>query len=237
MDRTRCARFQRFIGVQTQNPISGCFVDRGVLLRRVALPFFDEDFRAEGFRDLDGAVGRARVDDDNFTFAVGDQWLHAGERAPDVSLFVVSDDHDREDHAGLLLLSTRACRAVLGLDGRGRPSPHELRACRAALGLDGRGRPSPHELRSLPSCARLGRAGAPVPTQALPISESFTERGYARGAMWQKKNAAKGKRRAGTPGAPSKKFFITVAVAPEEVAPALAGRLAAPTGAEYSERA
>src|SRR6266446_2419530 len=181
MDRTRCARFQRFIGVQTQNPISGCFVDRGVLLRRVALPFFDEDFRAEGFRDLDGAVGRARVDDDNFTFAVGDQWLDAGERAPDVSLFVVSDDDDREDHAGLLLLSARACRAALGLDGRGRPSPHEL--------------------ESLPSFTRLGRAGAPVPprtffTLSLPMIESFTERGYARGGVQQKKNAAKGKCRA-----------------------------------------
>src|SRR5258708_38842569 len=33
----------------------------------------------------------------------------------------------------------KACRAALGLDGRGRPSLHEQ------LGLDGRGRPSLHE--------------------------------------------------------------------------------------------
>src|SRR6266404_5655466 len=176
MDCTRCTRFQRFIGVQTQNPISGCFVDRGVLLGGVALPIFDKYFCAKGFRNPDSAVGRARVDHDDFAFAISDQCLHAGQGARDVGLYVVSDDDDREDHAELLLLSARACRAALGLDGRGRPSPHEL--------------------ESLPTFARLGRAGAPVPTRtfftlSLPMVESFTERGYARGRMRQKKNAAK----------------------------------------------
>src|SRR6202047_778471 len=196
-------------------------VDRGILLGGIASPFFDEDSCAEGFRDRNGAIGRARVDHDDLAFAVGDQRLHAGERAPDVGLFVVSDDGDREDHAGLLPLSARACRAPLGLD----PS--------TSLREGVRGRQPQHERKSLPSFARLGRAGAPVPTPALTI-ESFTERGYARGGMQQKKNAATRKRRAGTPGAPSLTVCgATVAVGPEG-STALAGRRAVPPRAEYS---
>jgi hypothetical protein len=45
------------VRIQTQNPSSRRLVDSRILLRGVALPFFDEDFRAVGFRDLDGAVG------------------------------------------------------------------------------------------------------------------------------------------------------------------------------------
>src|ERR1700723_535895 len=35
------------VRVQTQNPIAGGFVEGGIFLRREALPFFDEHFRAE----------------------------------------------------------------------------------------------------------------------------------------------------------------------------------------------
>src|SRR5258708_12938554 len=92
-------RLKFLIGVQTQNPISLRFVDRRILLRGVALPFSDEDFRAERFCDLDGAVGRAGIDDDDLTFAVGHAWLHASQRAPDVALFLVSVVDPTEHHA------------------------------------------------------------------------------------------------------------------------------------------
>src|SRR5208337_172876 len=134
-----------FISIQTQNPVARCLGNGRVLLGSVTFPFFNKNFRSERFRDFDGAVGRARVDDDDLAFAVGSQRLHAGERPSDVCLLVVGDDDDGENHAGLL----------------------------------------PWRAENLPSCARLGRAGAPVPTRAFselasPMTDSFTERGYAR---------------------------------------------------------
>ena len=45
-------------------------------------------------RDLHRAVGRAGVDDDDLSFAVGDQRLHALQRASNIGFFVKSDDDD-----------------------------------------------------------------------------------------------------------------------------------------------
>src|SRR5260370_8756015 len=56
-------RLKFLIGVQTQNPISLRFVDRRILLRGVALPFSDEDFRADRFYDLTVPAGRAGTND------------------------------------------------------------------------------------------------------------------------------------------------------------------------------
>src|SRR5450755_3667591 len=86
------------IGIQTQNPITGCLVDSGVFLRSVALPLLDEDFRAERLRDRNRAVRRARVDDDDFSLAVVDERLHAGERAAEVGLYVESNNDDGKVH-------------------------------------------------------------------------------------------------------------------------------------------
>src|SRR5438094_10677659 len=45
------------ICVGGKNVFALCFVDCGILWRGVALPVFDEDFRAERLRALDGSVG------------------------------------------------------------------------------------------------------------------------------------------------------------------------------------
>jgi len=95
------------VRIQTQNPIPRRLVNRRVLLRGVALPFFDEDFRAKGFCDLNRTVSRTRVDDDNFSFAVRHQRLHARERASDVGLFVIGDDYDRKRHEGRIQVAGR----------------------------------------------------------------------------------------------------------------------------------
>src|SRR5438552_5078669 len=92
------------ICIDGKNVFALCFVDCGILLRGVALPCFDEYLRAERLGDLDGSVGRAGVDDDNLSFAVGDQWLHTFERAGQVCFFVVGDDDHRQDHRLVLPL-------------------------------------------------------------------------------------------------------------------------------------
>ena len=65
-----------FVGVEREDPRAGAFFDGGVLLGGEALPGFREDFGVEGGGDLEGAVGGAGVDDDDF---VGE--LDAGEGA------------------------------------------------------------------------------------------------------------------------------------------------------------
>ncbi len=67
-------------------------------MRGVAFPFFYENFCCERFCDLHGAVGRAGVDDDDLSFAVADERLHALKSARDGGFFVVGDDDDRQGH-------------------------------------------------------------------------------------------------------------------------------------------
>src|SRR5579872_2175536 len=95
-------KIEFLVRIETQNPISGCLVDCRILLRGEALPFFDEHFFAKRFRNLDRAVGRSGIDDDYFSFAVGHQGLHAGERAAEVGFFVEGNDHDGKIHRGVV---------------------------------------------------------------------------------------------------------------------------------------
>src|SRR5580658_6523264 len=96
------SRADLFVCIQTQNPLSRCFLDRRVLLRGIALPFFNEYSRSKRFCDFDGPIGRAGIDDDDLAFSIDNQRLHAGERARDINFLVMSDDDDREDHTEFL---------------------------------------------------------------------------------------------------------------------------------------
>lgn len=112
IDRKASRRFGQFtaeflVRIQTQNPVAGRFVDGRVFLCRKSLPFFDEDFRAKRLRDLDGAVGRAGIDDDDLAFAFGDEWLHARESASNVGFFVMRDDDDGKLHGERILVDGR----------------------------------------------------------------------------------------------------------------------------------
>ena len=68
------------------------------------------------------SVGRAGVDDDDFSFAVSHQRLHAFQRAADVRFFVKCDDDDGEVHgwnaaipSSRVCLRTRNCLTPQGL--------------------------------------------------------------------------------------------------------------------------
>ncbi len=80
-----------FVGVEREDPGPGALFDGRVFLRREALPGLGDDGGIEGAGDLEGAVGGARVEDDNL---VGE--LDAQEGAGKVGLFVERDDGDGE---------------------------------------------------------------------------------------------------------------------------------------------
>src|SRR6266568_2180504 len=84
--------------VEGENVLARGFINSRVFLSSIALPFLNVNLRAKRLRDLHGAVGRARVDDDYFSFAPTEQRHHAFKRTADVGFFVVSDDDDREGH-------------------------------------------------------------------------------------------------------------------------------------------
>src|SRR5437762_13103314 len=56
-------RAQFFVCIQTQNPITGGFFNRRILLRRKALPWLDKYFGSMRFSDLHGFIGRAGIHD------------------------------------------------------------------------------------------------------------------------------------------------------------------------------
>src|SRR6185369_12004139 len=102
------SRINFLVRIQAQNPIARGFVERGILLRGETFPGFDENFCAVRLRDLDGAVGRARIDDDDLALSAGNERLDAFERAAEVSFLVVGDEHDGELHAGEHSIARRA---------------------------------------------------------------------------------------------------------------------------------
>ena len=55
-----------FVGVEQKNPVGGAMVEGDVLLLAVATEGMVTGFCAEGLADLDGAVARAGVDEDEF---------------------------------------------------------------------------------------------------------------------------------------------------------------------------
>src|SRR5882724_5561390 len=99
MDCARCTRLQRFICIEAENPIPDSLLNRRILLGGVALPLFYEHSRTKQFRDLDRAIGRARVHDDDLALAIRHQGLDAQQSAPDICFFVMRDDDDGERHA------------------------------------------------------------------------------------------------------------------------------------------
>src|SRR5450755_2122595 len=142
------------IGIQTQNPITGCLVDSGVFLRSVALPLLDEDFRAERLRDRHRAVRRARVDDDDFSLAVGDERLHAGECAAEVGFFVKSNNDDGKVHKWNAAILIR--EFVRGLEIVSHTVAKARRRWRANAALKGR------SSTSLPTAETRSGSATPV---------------------------------------------------------------------------
>ncbi|MEZ4431550.1 MAG: hypothetical protein R3F65_03995 [bacterium] len=117
-------RGEALVGVEHQDPVGRRALERGVAGRReVAGPREEPDRRPGGARDLDGAVDRAGVDDDEL---VGDR-RDRGERVGEERFFVAHDEAGRE----------RRPRPAGGLgDGGLDRAPHALGRGPAAAGAD-----------------------------------------------------------------------------------------------------
>lgn len=87
---------QLFVGIEGKNPRASAFLDSGVLLAGEALPLFEKDLGIKVLCDLDGAVGRTGVDDDDLI-----RELHAGEGAREIYFFVERNDRYRKCLPGL----------------------------------------------------------------------------------------------------------------------------------------
>ena len=89
----RVARDEMLVGVEVEEPVARCRFEADVArVREGAVPREVDDFRAEAFRDLDGAVGRARIHDDDLVDRVCDGFEAAGKH-----LLFVLDDHAERD--------------------------------------------------------------------------------------------------------------------------------------------
>lgn len=76
------------IGVEKKNPVTGAVIERDVFLLAVAGEWLvDVNLCAKGFRDGDGAVARAGIDDDEFV-GPADTFQGAGKVS-----FLIESDH------------------------------------------------------------------------------------------------------------------------------------------------
>ena len=87
--RTQLGR-DTLVGVEIQHPFETCLIERELLLLAVTGPIADEDAVGELAHDVEGAVVRARIDDDDLVAP-----RHALEAGSNVVLFVVTNDDRR----------------------------------------------------------------------------------------------------------------------------------------------
>ncbi len=148
---------QLLVGVEHQDPVARRGVDARVARGgEVALPLLVEHGRAERLGDLDGAVDRAGVDDDDLV----DDPLHARKAARQVLLLVAHDHAERDPLGGPLLRrgERRDREAHLGPSGGLRSPP--IGGSAENLSADATGTPrgagAPATSASAPGCQASG---------------------------------------------------------------------------------
>jgi len=90
------ARLERLVGIQRKHPVTLGVLDGGIFLGGIALPDFQKDFSAVTLRDLYRAISAAAISQHDLALAVLHQLAHRVQRAPEVGLLVVGNDHDGE---------------------------------------------------------------------------------------------------------------------------------------------
>ena len=87
-----------FVGVKRQNPVAGTLGERKVLLRGKTRPLAREHHGPERAGNLDSAVGRTGIDDNNFI-----RETTTGQSPAQVAFFVERDDgYRKQRHAGVI---------------------------------------------------------------------------------------------------------------------------------------